>query len=143
MGGDISSLSPTAAASVEKAALGAVSESEIIRFGVLPSPVFRKPKDIWTVSPGSTALFVGEQASATRRDDSRTTTGSLFTTTVKLLVALKGGDPSSVTIVRKRLVLFSWAIMGVQVMTPLGAIEAPAGPASVYVSELAGRSESV
>ena len=52
-------------------------------------------------------------------------TGGLFdsvTTTIKVLVALSAGEPSSVTTVRKVLVLGPWASLGVQVMTPAAEI---------------------
>src|SRR5689334_2978214 len=68
-----------------------VCKSVITRFVVLPRPVFFKEKSIVTVSPGSIALFVGVQPSTARLVESSTTTGSLFTKTVKLLVALIGG----------------------------------------------------
>src|SRR6266481_2557619 len=58
-------------------------------------------------------------------------TGGLFTSvtvTVKLMVALKGGEPSSVTTVIKVLVLGPWASVGVQVMMPLAEIAALVGP---------------
>ena len=84
-----------------------VCNSVTTRFVVLPRPVFFKEKSIVTVSPGSIALFVGVQPSTTRLVESRTTTGSLFTKTVKLLVALNVGEPLSVTTVLNRFVLRS------------------------------------
>ena len=53
--------------------------------------------------------------------------GALFTsltTTVKVLVALRFGEPLSVTTVVKVLVLGPWASVGVQVMTPLAEMVA-------------------
>ena len=60
-------------------------------------------------------------------------TGATFTsstTTVKLLVALKAGEPLSITRVVRVLVPGAWAEVGVQVMTPLVEIAALAGGAS-------------
>ena len=57
-------------------------------------------------------------------------TGALFTSltvTVKVLVALNGGEPLSVTMVVNVLVLGPCASPGVQVMTPLASMLAPAG----------------
>ena len=57
-------------------------------------------------------------------------TGGLFTSrtiTVKLLVALKGGDPLSVTTVVIVFVPGPCASLGVQLMTPLASMVAPAG----------------
>src|SRR5947209_4800127 len=66
------------------------------------------------------------------------------TTIVKVFVALKGGEPSSVTTVVNRLVLGPWACEGMQGMSRLAEIVALAGPTSkVYVNVFAGRSESV
>src|SRR5206468_4001495 len=75
-------------------------------------------------------------------------TGALFTSltaTVKLLVSLNGGEPSSVTTTVTRLVLGRWASVGVQVSTPLlGSKLMPSGAdCRLKVSLLAGRSESV
>jgi hypothetical protein len=47
--------------------------------------------------------------------------------TVKVLVALIGGVPLSVTTVMIRFVLGAWLVPGVQVITPLALIAAPAG----------------
>src|SRR5205814_1790434 len=73
--------------------------------------------------------------------------GALFTsvtTTMKLLVALMGGAPLSVAMVVSVFVLGPCASLGVQVITPLVSICAPAGGlTSVYESAFAGRSESV
>src|SRR2546421_4360905 len=67
-------------------------------------------------------------------------TGALFTsvaTTVKLFVALKGGDPLSVTLVVKTFVLGPWASVGVQVMIPSEEIVAFVGAVrSAYVRRL-------
>ena len=49
------------------------------------------------------------------------------TKTVKALVALIGGTPLSVTTVAIKLVVKAWALLGVQVITPLPSIAAPAG----------------
>ena len=75
-------------------------------------------------------------------------TGALFTSltaTVKLLVSLNGGEPSSVTRTVMRLVLGRCASVGVQVSTPLlGSKLTPSGADTrLKVSVLAGRSESV
>src|SRR5580704_118035 len=65
-------------------------------------------------------------------------TGGLFkslTTTVKLFVALRDGDPLSVTTVVITLVEGACASVGVQVMTPLVSMLALAGAlTSMYVS---------
>jgi hypothetical protein len=56
--------------------------------------------------------------------------GAVFaglTMTRKLLVALSGGEPSSVTTVVKVFVLGAWASVGVQLMMPADEIVAPAG----------------
>ena len=50
-----------------------------------------------------------------------------MTITVKLLVALNGGTPLSVTMVVIRLVLGPCASVGVQVITPLVSMVAPGG----------------
>jgi hypothetical protein len=55
------------------------------------------------------------------------TTSELVTKTVKEFVALRGGAPSSVTIVSKMFVLGACSGVGVQVITPLGEIRAPRG----------------
>src|SRR5262245_60061851 len=115
-----------------------------MRLVVLPNPVFFSEKSTVTVSPGSIALFVGEQPSTARLAESSTTTGSLFTRTVKVFVALKGGDPLSVTAVLNRFVLRFCAKLGVQVITPFGEIAAPPGADNnEYISVFAGMSESV
>ena len=57
-------------------------------------------------------------------------TGGVFvsmTKTVNEFVALKAGEPSSVTIVVIRLVPGPWAGVGVQVMIPFISMAAPAG----------------
>src|SRR6266436_223710 len=73
--------------------------------------------------------------------------GALFTsvtTTVKLLVALKGGTPLSVTMVVIVFVLGPCASVGVQLMTPLVSIVAPAGGfTKTYVRLLVGTSGSL
>jgi len=56
--------------------------------------------------------------------------GATFTSrtvTVKLFVALNGGEPLSVTIALRRLVLGLWVWLGVQRMTPLASMVAPDG----------------
>ena len=50
-----------------------------------------------------------------------------FTVTVKEFVALKDGEPLSVTVVTKRLMLGPCASAGVQVITPFASIAAPDG----------------
>src|SRR5437762_3336384 len=74
-------------------------------------------------------------------------TGALFTsltTTLKDLVSLRGGEPSSVTRTVIVLVLGPCASPGVQLMAPLvGLIVMPPGGASrLKVNVLVGRSES-
>ena len=49
------------------------------------------------------------------------------TTTVNEFVALMGGVPVSVTTVVMKLVLGAWFVAGVQVITPLALMAAPAG----------------
>jgi hypothetical protein len=49
------------------------------------------------------------------------------TKTLKLLVALNGGVPLSVTTVLRRLVVVPGASGGVQVMMPFGSMAAPGG----------------
>src|SRR5437762_2908643 len=67
-----------------------------------------------------------------------------FTTTVKLLVALRLGVPSSKTRTVTRLVLGPCASLGVQAIAPFAATVNPAGPdTSAKVSVLAGMSASV
>src|SRR5436190_1496675 len=79
-------------------------------------------------------------------------TGTVFTsltTTVKELVALKAGEPSSVTMVMNVFVLGPCASIGVQLITPVFDMLAfKTGPlafltVSEYVSAFAGMSESV
>src|SRR5580765_7008941 len=74
-------------------------------------------------------------------------TGALFvsvTTTVKRFVALRGGDPLSVTTVVIRFVPGPWPSDGVHEMTPLASIIAPLGAlSSAYVRMIAGISVSV
>ena len=56
--------------------------------------------------------------------------GATFTSrtvTVKLFVALSAGEPLSVTVVLKRLVLGLWVWPGVQRITPLASMVAPDG----------------
>src|SRR5713226_470258 len=53
--------------------------------------------------------------------------GGAFTTTSKLLVALKAGRPLSVTTVTNRFVLEPSPSLGIHVITPLLSIVAPAG----------------
>src|SRR5439155_16541745 len=104
------------------------------RLVVLLEPVSFRENNIVTVSPGSTALLGGVQFSWTSTVASATTTALPFTTTVKLLVALRcccaGGaeELKSVTTVVKTFVVWFWAAVGVQVMTPLALMLAPAGP---------------
>ena len=67
-------------------------------------------------------------------------TGKVFTSvtmTVNELVALRLGEPSSVTMVVKQLVLGPWASFGVQIMMPSAEILAlvTSPPAFVTVSE--------
>src|SRR5690242_5492793 len=74
--------------------------------------------------------------------------GAVFTSltvTVKLLVALNGGVPLSVTTTVMRLVDGPCASVGVQLIAPVpGATVIPAGGASrLNVSAFAGMSESV
>src|SRR6266480_852177 len=67
-----------------------------------------------------------------------------FTTTVKLLVALRLGVPSSKTRTVTTLVLGPCASLGIQAIAPFAATVRPAGPdTSAKVSVLAGRSASV
>src|ERR1041385_2835869 len=94
------------------------------------APVFRKANSTVTDSPASTRLFVGAQLSATSLAESSTTTKLLFTTTVKLFVALSGGAPLSVATVRNTLVVLSCVSVGVQVITPSEEIAALVGPVS-------------
>src|SRR5271155_1882533 len=71
-------------------------------------------------------------------------TGTLFrslTTTVKLLVALNGGVPLSVTTVVITLVEGAWVCVGVHVMIPLPSIAAFVGePTRAYTSASGGMS---
>src|SRR6266487_6193118 len=75
-----------------------------------------------------------------RVSDSMTGAGTpefAVTTTMKELVALRFGEPSSVTIVTNVLVLGAWAWVGVQVITPLA--ETPAlvtGPAAAVTDKV-------
>src|SRR5437016_13982492 len=75
--------------------------------------------------------------------------GVCVTKTTKKFVALKLGEPSSVTTVMKVLVLGPCVSVGVQVMTPLGEMPALVTvhrafvTVRLYVSVLAGRSTSV
>src|SRR6266568_3768813 len=75
-------------------------------------------------------------------------TGAVFTSltkTVKLLVWLRAGSPSSVTLIVIVFVLGPWASVGVQVSTPVvESTSTPAGPLTkAKVSVLAGTSVSV
>src|SRR5688572_560985 len=61
----------------------------------------------------------------TTRSDCAGNTGAEFppmTITVKVLVALNGGTPLSVTIVVMIFVLGGWVAVGVQVITPLASM---------------------
>src|SRR6266850_3738963 len=97
----------------------------------------------------SVAVFVTTIVTwlSTVRFDCTDRTGALFTsvtTTTKLLVALKDGAPLSATTVVITFVPGPCASLGVQVITPLVEIAAPAGGAiNEYVSVVAGRSASV
>src|SRR5437773_654630 len=64
---------------------------------------------------------------------------------VRFLMALKGGEPASLTIMVIRLVLGPWASVGVQRITPSqGMMVMPSGAESrLQVKALAGRSESL
>src|SRR5207249_2807851 len=85
---------------------------------------------------GSYVMFVTIKREPGRmvRSGTGMSSGGLFTsltTTVKLLVSLKGVEPSSVTRTVMRLVLGPWASVGVQVNTPvLGWRFTPVGAAT-------------
>src|SRR5439155_101965 len=75
-------------------------------------------------------------------------TGAVFTsltTTMKLLVSLRAGSPSSVTLTVILFVLGPWVSLGVQVSTPVfRSMAAPNGPLTkAKVNVLAGRSASL
>src|SRR6185369_6623217 len=73
-------------------------------------------------------------------------TGASFTSVtvkVKLLLALRGGEPSSVTLILTRYTPGPWASVGVQAITPDGDTVNPVGPfTNAIVSVLSGRSAS-
>ena len=76
-----------------------VSNRLTIRLVVFPYPTFFNTNPTTTASPGSIRLLDGTHCSSTTAALSSTKTGSVFTTTVKVFVALKGGSPLSETTV--------------------------------------------
>src|SRR6266446_5302687 len=93
-------------------------------------PVARSPV-YWTryVLPGTLCQTRCKFPPETPRLEMR---GSGNTTTLKLVLALNGGAPSSVTRTLRLLVLGAWSAVGRQVNRPvIGLIDAPSGaPAS-------------